>query len=296
MKGFEQQGRVDKLETLILSLEQSRYTGTVNIMRGKGGVSEKGDIIFLRGDAVDAHTTGRIGVDAFQWLMTWGNCQYTLIAQSPDEIVVPPPQQPSVPETPSSPFSFIMQVLPPNLLATKNVEPERELPPPEYRPAGLPPPSVTVRPSVPSTQPMQPMQPVPPMTPPMQITAQTPATSSRRNPEPYPQEPFAARNQPPAYQQNATPARQEQHMIRVPCRSMDAPQALGLMGMLNMPRVHRHIFLLLDGQRTENDLVRLTKHTLGEIKLLLSDLERAGIIQYQMKPEGAIQKNSYPGV
>lgn len=290
MKGFDQQGKVDKLESLIQILEQSRYTGKVNIIRGKGGVSEKGDIIFLYGEAVDAHTTERTGVDAFQWLMTWGNCQYSLVVQAPNEIVVPPPPQPSVPETPNSPFSFIMQVLPSNLLTTKNADQEKEPMEPEYRSLALPPPSVTVRPTA---SPLQPTAtPVPSS---MQNTAKTPATPGNRNFNTYAPESFITRNQSPAYQQNAAPTFQ-QRMIRVPCRLMDAPQALGLMGMLNMPRVHRHIFLLLDGQRTENDLVRLTKHALDEIKLLLSDLERVGIIQYEMRPESSMQKNSYPGV
>lgn len=291
MKGYEQQGRVDKLEALIQMLEQSRYTGKVNIVRGKGGVSEKGDIIFLYGEAVDAHTTERVGIDAFQWLMTWGNCQYLLLAQSPDEIVVPPPPSPYVPETPNSPFAFIMQVLPPNFLTTKNADQEKEPTMPEYRPPALPAPSVTVRPTAPTVQ-----SNVTPMPPPTQITTKTPATNGNRNFDTYQQEPFVARNLPSVYQQNVAPPRQELRMVRVPCRVMDAPQALGLMGMLNMPRVHRHIFLLLDGQRTESDLVRLTKHSLGEIRLLLSELERVGIIHYEMRPESIPQRNSYPGV
>jgi len=46
-----------------------------------------------------------------------------------------------------------------------------------------------------------------------------------------------------------------------------------------LTRVHRQLFLLIDGQRTPQQLARLIGRTPGEIESLLVDLERAGFIR-----------------
>ncbi|MBV9259154.1 MAG: hypothetical protein JO215_14160, partial [Ktedonobacteraceae bacterium] len=44
---------------------------------------------------------------------------------------------------------------------------------------------------------------------------------------------------------------------------------------------HRHVFFLLDGQRTTVDVVRLTGRSFYEIQGLLAELERLGLIRME---------------
>jgi len=48
-----------------------------------------------------------------------------------------------------------------------------------------------------------------------------------------------------------------------------------------LSRLHRHVFFLLDGQRTAVDVVRLTGRSFYEIQHLLFDLERLGLIRME---------------
>jgi len=48
---------------------------------------------------------------------------------------------------------------------------------------------------------------------------------------------------------------------------------------MGLTRVHRQLFLLIDGQRTVPDLIRLSARGTEEVRRLLVDLERAGMIQ-----------------
>jgi hypothetical protein len=69
------------------------------------------------------------------------------------------------------------------------------------------------------------------------------------------------------------------HLIApVPVRLRQGPDALAFMKRIKLPRLHRHIFFLLDGQRNTNDLARLMGHPLEEIQHLLTDLQRIGLI------------------
>lgn len=69
--------------------------------------------------------------------------------------------------------------------------------------------------------------------------------------------------------------------VPTPRRLIQGPEALGFLQQLRLTRLHRHIFLLLDGQRTAGDLARLTGHTAGEIQQLLTELEFYGLIKIE---------------
>src|SRR5581483_7137075 len=120
---FDSQGRTDRLETILQAIEQSQQTGIMNVQRGKGGVSEKGIVYFLYGEAVDAEVGERKSVEAWNWLKTWNSCQYVFTPKTPAEI--PLPSLP-VPETTnhknSSPLAFVAQMLPKGVanIATKS--------------------------------------------------------------------------------------------------------------------------------------------------------------------------------
>jgi hypothetical protein len=55
--------------------------------------------------------------------------------------------------------------------------------------------------------------------------------------------------------------------------------ALPLFASKRLTRMHRQLFLLIDGQRTPQQLARLIGRTPMEIESLLADLERAGFIR-----------------
>ncbi len=254
MMEYEQQGKVDQLETLLQMLENSQHTGIVDVQRGKGGVSEKGNLIVLYGRVVDAHIGERAGYEALQWLLTWGICQYTLHTQPASDIAVH--LQPLAPPAPvneaSSPFTFIAQMFSGNNAATREAENTHEHPlPTNVAPVKTEPlPAETWRSALPTV----PVAELPPQTQPY---------TSRNDTYPV-QKPFPKR-MPVA--ENA------------PSRLVDGPQALAYMQRLHLSRLHRHIFFLLDGQRTTTDLARLTGHSLVEIRQLLAELERAGLIK-----------------
>ena len=68
----------------------------------------------------------------------------------------------------------------------------------------------------------------------------------------------------------------------IPRRLRHPNEALPYFERLGLTRTHRHLFLLIDGQRTTTELLRLMQHRSGadEVYTLLTDLERAGLIQY----------------
>lgn len=64
-----------------------------------------------------------------------------------------------------------------------------------------------------------------------------------------------------------------------PHRLHQVDDALPDFRRMGLSRTHRQLFLLIDGQRTLQELARLTARSLPEVDASLSDLERAGLIQ-----------------
>ena len=65
----------------------------------------------------------------------------------------------------------------------------------------------------------------------------------------------------------------------IPRRTLQGNEALSLIEHIGLSRIHRHLFLLIDGQRSTAELARLIGRTQHEVSGLLDDLERSGIIQ-----------------
>lgn len=65
----------------------------------------------------------------------------------------------------------------------------------------------------------------------------------------------------------------------VPYPIRDAREVLPLFGSMRLTRTHRQLFLLIDGQRSIPELIRLFARGDGEVYALLADLERAGLIR-----------------
>nr|WP_165423769.1 DUF4388 domain-containing protein [Ktedonosporobacter rubrisoli] len=64
-----------------------------------------------------------------------------------------------------------------------------------------------------------------------------------------------------------------------PRRIRQVEEAISWLNQAGLSRTHRHIFLLVDGNRTVPELARLIGRRPDEIERLLRDLERIGIIQ-----------------
>ncbi len=64
-----------------------------------------------------------------------------------------------------------------------------------------------------------------------------------------------------------------------PLRMQLGEEVLQQPGTMQLPRLHRRLLLLIDGQRGHGDLARLMSRSVDEIQELLDDLERSGLIQ-----------------
>ena len=65
----------------------------------------------------------------------------------------------------------------------------------------------------------------------------------------------------------------------VPYQIVSVEQAMQKMEMVGLSRTHRHLFLLVNGQRSIVELTRLTGRNQRDLQLLLRDLEALSIIR-----------------
>ena len=66
----------------------------------------------------------------------------------------------------------------------------------------------------------------------------------------------------------------------VPQRTREVSAILPHFNRLGLTRLHRQLFLLIDGQRSVPELILLIGHRTDEVDTLLNDLERAGLIRW----------------
>lgn len=67
--------------------------------------------------------------------------------------------------------------------------------------------------------------------------------------------------------------------MSIPFRTRYMEEGMHLIEQMGLSRAHRRLFLLIDGRRTPQELVRLMAHDPAEVYRLLKDLERAGVVQ-----------------
>jgi hypothetical protein len=67
--------------------------------------------------------------------------------------------------------------------------------------------------------------------------------------------------------------------LAVPHRVRSVNVSLYLLDQERLSRAHRQLFLLIDGNRTITELVRLTRRSPEEIQRLLQELEHIGVIE-----------------
>ena len=78
---------------------------------------------------------------------------------------------------------------------------------------------------------------------------------------------------------HAAPAYTSGSSVRLPARSQAGEAALLRPDSTALSRTHRRLRLLINGQRSRDDLARLMSRTSDEVQTLLNDLEQDGLIQ-----------------
>jgi hypothetical protein len=68
----------------------------------------------------------------------------------------------------------------------------------------------------------------------------------------------------------------------VPYRKLEINTALNLLERKKLSRIHCRLLLLIDGQRSTQELVRLMGRNQREVQVLLNDLEQAIIIGFHV--------------
>ncbi len=82
----------------------------------------------------------------------------------------------------------------------------------------------------------------------------------------------------------------------VPYRTETDARALQILKATEYSRLHRHLFLLVDGHRTVAELMRLTGRNIDEVTKYLRDLEKLPIIHIpqRLQPYGSLVVRTFP--
>jgi hypothetical protein len=92
----------NRLADVIQIVQIAGKTGLLTIERGEAGNTlEEGEITFVNGQITDAHSGQHSGMEAVNWLRTWGACRFTFLPLTSD--VPPPPSSPLPRLTPDIP-------------------------------------------------------------------------------------------------------------------------------------------------------------------------------------------------
>jgi Domain of unknown function (DUF4388) len=198
----------DRLSNVIQVIQLGRKSGLLTVERGTGITFEEGTITFTRGEAIEAHLGKYAGMEAFNWLNSWGPCLFAFIPTASIEMT-----------------------------STARITTTGKLS------------DTTAR-----------------------LTAQKSVARGLLKPAIYGNEGGGVnhlREHSPTKPLTWT----------VPNRTRQIEEALNLIDQLGFSRAHRRLFLLIDGFRNTQELVRLSGRGQNEVRQLLNDLEQAGLIQ-----------------
>ncbi len=242
-----------RLSNVIQMVTLSKQSGILRAMRGQGPQRELGQIRFMAGEPVSALLGSLTGGMALSALSNWGECQYVFDEGAPETDA----GYPALPQTP----------------------------PPGYAPASPPPTSAGSWPSYgyPSTNSLGSLSPLPDFGSSGDVAQGGyyddnnipgyPAYGYGSAPDPY-----ASSSGTPGYSPAATatplpPLRPEQLHSR-PRRTSLSEQV----DQLPLDRRERMVLLLVDGQRSVADLVKLTRRSEYELYSVLNHLRILGLV------------------
>jgi len=253
-----------KLSNVIQMVTLSKQSGILRATRGQGPQRELGQIRFMGGEPVSALLGSLTGGMALSALSNWGECQYVF-----DEgALEADPGYPALPQTPPPGYA-------PGYAPGYG---------PGYAPVSPPPPSAGSWPSYgyPSTNSLGSLSPLPDFGSSGDVA---PGAIYDDNMSGYPAygyggapDPYATPSGTPGYSPTATatplpPLRPEQLQSR-PRRTSLSEQ----IEQLPLDRRERMVLLLVDGQRSVADLVKLTRRSEYELYSVLNHLRILGLV------------------
>ena len=199
----------DRLSNVIQVIQLGRKSGLLTVERGEGITFEEGAITFVNGQARDAQVGKYTGIDAFNWLNTWGPCLFAFTPTASAEMTTPS----------RNPITDKLS-------------------------------NTTGR-----------------------LTTLRPAARDHREPAQNGNAGGGAN-----HWKEHSPVRLEPWGT-IPNRTRQIEETLHMIDQLGLSRAHRRLFLLIDGYRSIQELVRLMGREQDEVQRLLNDLELAGLIQ-----------------
>lgn len=99
-----------QLATIIQRIQMEGRSGLLRVKRGKGDTVEEGTILFVHGKMEDARTGRRTRFDAFKYLCTWEQYEFSFVMPDGKTLSFSPPPTPREyrlpPDTPFIPLTI----------------------------------------------------------------------------------------------------------------------------------------------------------------------------------------------
>jgi hypothetical protein len=239
----------DRLLNVIQVIQLGRKSGLLSVERGEGIQFEEGMIMFVNGQATQASVGQRTGLEAFNRLSTWNACLFSFIASSTTASGALS-TTPAIPNTPSSTFtdtnsySHAQQGTNGRLRAQQSTNGRLQA---QQGTNGR------LQAQQSTNGRLQAQQPA------LHRQAEFPQVAEERERNRSTQAPGS----------DSTG----------PNRTRRLEDGLRLIEQAGFTRAHRRLFLLIDGSRSTAELVRLMGREQHEVRILLNQLEEAGLIQ-----------------
>jgi hypothetical protein len=80
----------DRLLNVIQVIQLGRKSGLLTVERGVGAQFEEGVIVFSNGQVTQAEAGRSTGLEAFNWLSTWGSCRFAFVPTLTSSMVTSP--------------------------------------------------------------------------------------------------------------------------------------------------------------------------------------------------------------
>ncbi|HEX6553281.1 MAG TPA: DUF4388 domain-containing protein [Ktedonobacteraceae bacterium] len=199
----------DRLSNVIQVIQLGKKSGLLTVERGEGITFEEGAITFVNGQAREAQVGKYTGIDAFNWLNTWGPCLFAFTPTASAETTAPT----------RSPTTGKLSNTTGGLTALKPAPRDQWKSSQNGNIGG--------------------------------------GVNQWKEHSPVRLEPWGT----------------------IPNRTRQIEETLHMIDRIGLSRAHRHLFLLIDGYRGIQELVRLMGREQDEVQRLLNDLELAGLIQ-----------------
>ena len=243
-----------RLSNVIQMVTLSKQSGILRATRGQGPQREIGQIRFIAGEPVSALLGSLTGGTALNALSNWGECMYLF-----DEVAADiDPNYPSLPQQQHSTPSYAPSTPPPSTAGSW----------PSY--------------GYPSTSSLGPLSPLPDFSASGDVSSPGyfatdpsgyPGIGYQAAPDPYANLAGSAGYSSTATATPPPPLRPEQLLAR-PRRTSLSEQV----DQLPLDRRERMVLLLVDGQRTISDLVKLTRRSDTELYSVLNHLRILGLV------------------